>query len=88
MRLSGRETAVQQEAEAAHQEGMPQAAGEANERQLRGKREAGTLSDMRRRRDKRASVDNARLASGRQTTTTRVDKYSTLGERVVEQKSL
>jgi hypothetical protein len=80
--------AAQQEAEGAHQEEMQQAAGEVNKRRLRGKQEAGALSDMRRRRDKRAIMNNARLASGRQTTMTRVDKYSTLGKWAAEQKSL
>ena len=45
----------------AQQEAMQQTAGRANERQLRGKQDAGALADKRQWRDKRASMDEARL---------------------------
>ena len=57
---------MQREAEAAHQEGMQQAAGETNKRLSRGKPDAGALTDMRWRFNERASVDNVRLAGGGQ----------------------
>ncbi len=64
--LSGREMTAQQEAEAAQQEAMQQSAGGASERQSRGKQEAGALADKRLWPDERASMDDARLASGGQ----------------------
>ena len=57
---------AQREAEVAQQEGMQQPAGGVNESRLRGEQEARVLTDMRQRRDKRASIEDVRLAGGRQ----------------------
>jgi hypothetical protein len=49
-----------------HQEGMQQLADGANKRRLIGKQEARVLVDMTWWRNKRASVDDVRLAGGGQ----------------------